>query len=874
MKKLFLLFLASLSGVIAANAQCVFNYTGNVQSWTVPYGVNTINVDIVGASGGMAGPSTAPVSTTTVGKGARVQATIPVTPGQLLRIYVGGAGNQGTSAGCTGGWNGGGNSAGRPFPYTGYSGGGGGGGTDIRAGGAALTDRIVVAGGGGGAAYNGSCPTGDQPGGDGGGLTGAGTVTCTATLIAGGYTTVTTSTGGTQVGGGIGGVLVGPGVYTPGNAGTLGIGGDAVPTADPGISGGGGGGYYGGGAGCWMGGGGGSSYTIVGASAVTHTPGYQTGNGQVTITLPTPTKIFGAAPLCTGQKLTLSSDAAGGIWTSSNTAVATVDADTGIVYGTGPGIVTITYTQRCSSVKLYVNINVRQSPTAIIGPDPVCVGSTVTYSDATPGGIWTISSTAAATFTPATASLSGIYPGMATLTYSDPIVGCFVTKDVHVFGIAGPTKVCNGQQITLVSSSAGGTWTSSNTAIASVGSTGDVTGVSIGTATISYSSPVCPSAYTITVFPIAPNAGADSICISGSGYVTNVVGGGTWISSDPSVASVAAGTGLVNGRSVGTATISYITVGGCLSKSTLEVIKTPPVILGFKEVCPGNTILLTDTATWGEWSSLNTTVATVNPKTGMVTGVTADTVSIIYTVRPGCSSVAKVIVNPIPYPFTGPDTLCPGFVDTMHCPSFGGLWSTTTPLLDTIVDSTGQITAKFQSGFASVTYTLPTGCKRSKNIYVRNVPLPAITYDWPTQTFHAPTGYQHYQWYDSVTGKIPHANSPTLAAIYYEWYYVIVTDENGCQARSPLYYFESSVLGVGNTTANSIKMYPNPVNATLYIESNITVRAVITAIDGKVVIDKTDARQIDVSMLSDAAYMVSLYDDSGQLLSVQKMVKK
>ena len=72
--------------------------------------------------------------------------------------------------------------------------------------------------------------------------------------------------------------------------------------------------------------------------------------------------------------------------------------------------------------------------------------------------------------------------------------GCFssVSADVvvnappTVANITGPSTVCQTQTITIVSSPAGGTWASSNTGIATVNSSGVVTGVASGTAVITY----------------------------------------------------------------------------------------------------------------------------------------------------------------------------------------------------------------------------------------------------------------------------------------------------------------------------------------------------------------------------------------------------
>jgi len=221
-----------------------FNYTGGMQTWTVPAGVASITVDLQGAQGsnGYYGYG---------GNGGRLQAIYPVSAGQVLNIYVG---NRTSST--AGGYNGGGN--GNTY------GGGGGGATDIRIGGTTLSDRKLVAGGGGGGGYN--CGgAGTNNGGGGGGTTGVAGYQCQSqsSYVGNGGTQ---AAGGTNLGG-------------SGQAGSLGIGGNTYSS----YGGGGGGGYYGGGAASYGGGGGGSSYAAGTATNVVHTQSYKAGNGLLTI---------------------------------------------------------------------------------------------------------------------------------------------------------------------------------------------------------------------------------------------------------------------------------------------------------------------------------------------------------------------------------------------------------------------------------------------------------------------------------------------------------------------------------------------------------------------------------------------------------------
>ncbi|MCF8449495.1 MAG: Ig-like domain-containing protein, partial [Taibaiella sp.] len=262
MKKVFLL-ISLISSCFSLSAQTTFSYTGTVQTYTVPSGVTAIGIDAAGAQGGNSLASNG-------GNGGRVQASLTVTPGQVLSIYVGGQGAAGPSSSGTraGGGNGGGGEGGNGNGY----GGGGGGSSDIRTGGTALSNRIIVAAGGGGGGYN--CGSANaEPGGNGGGLTGFVGFSCSSA------STSSCGSGGTQTAGGTGATSYGA------SSGTLGAGANNSVII---YGGGGGGGYYGGGAGYYGGGGGGSSYYGgSGVSGPTTTAGFKTGNGYVIIYGPT-----------------------------------------------------------------------------------------------------------------------------------------------------------------------------------------------------------------------------------------------------------------------------------------------------------------------------------------------------------------------------------------------------------------------------------------------------------------------------------------------------------------------------------------------------------------------------------------------------------
>ena len=124
-----------------------FHYTGKEQPFNVPSGVTKLTVKASGASGPSQGGSSCYFAG---GNGGIVKATISVTPGETLAIFVGGEGTGDTSncgAGYEGGCNGGGNGGSENYCLNGT---GGGGASDVRQGGDEPRDRVIVAGGGGG----------------------------------------------------------------------------------------------------------------------------------------------------------------------------------------------------------------------------------------------------------------------------------------------------------------------------------------------------------------------------------------------------------------------------------------------------------------------------------------------------------------------------------------------------------------------------------------------------------------------------------------------------------------------------------------------------------------------------------------------------
>ncbi len=705
-----------------------FSYTGSVQTFTVPYGIDTIYVDMKGALGGNnSAPLTHPDRP---GYGGCLRAYYAVTPGQVLYAYVGGKGTDGvTGAVSPGGFNGGG--AGQYITLS-FAGGGGGGATDLRLGGTALANRILVAAGGGGAGLS-SCtsPGHYERGGDGGSFTGEnGMASCSAlgTPVGGGGGTPTSPGAGGSCSscGGLGGSA---GAAGGGNGGNAGLG-------SPG--GGGGGGYYGGGGGQYTGGGGGSNYANGSAISVVSTRGCNsTTNGTISIWADcnrASVVTASATTICAGQTLTVSDPVPGGTWSSSNTGVATVDPITGVVTGVYPGTtggatVTITYNVGpCTANSSTITVN--PVPAVITGSTSVCFGLTAPLSDSIAGGTWALSG--AGSVDMSTGDFSGTVVGTGTVTYTLP-TGCLRTGTVVVnplpAPITGTPEVCVGLTTPLSDITSAGTWSSSNTTISTVDASGVVTGVVAGVDSIIYTITAtgCIATASFTVDPLPdPISGPNAVCKNSNILLSTTSFSGTWTSSNTLAATVNPGTGQVTGVNAGSTTITYTLPTGCITTYAVTVNPLPAIITGTPVVCVGFTTTLSDATAGGTWSTSNTFIATANSTTGDITGVSGGIIDVYYTITAtGCASSVTFTVNPLPLPIIGSSTVCAGDVTTLSNINTGGTWTSSNTSVAIINPSTGDVSGvPMAFGTSTITYTLPTGCYITAPITVfRNFPI-------------------------------------------------------------------------------------------------------------------------------------------------------
>ena len=313
---------------------------------------------------------------------------------------------------------------------------------------------------------------------------------------------------------------------------------------------------------------------------------------------------------------------------------------------------------------------------------------------------WTTSNAAAATVN-ASGLVSGVAPGIATITATSegqsgaaavtvtapPVASVSVSPASasvavgQTLQLAATPKDANGNPLTGRTV----TWATTNAAVASVNGSGLVSGISAGVATISASSEGQAGGASITVsgVPVASVTVSPASANLQVGQTVQLTGtprdaGGNplsgraviWTTSNGSVASVS-GTGLVTGTGAGSATITA-TSEGQSATSAISVTAVPVASVAVNpptaSVAVGQNVQLTAIPKDASgnplngrlvaWSTSNAAVATVT-SSGLVSGVASGSATITATSEAKSGTATITVTAPPPPP---PPTATPGTV--------------------------------------------------------------------------------------------------------------------------------------------------------------------------------------------------------------------
>jgi uncharacterized protein YjdB len=522
--------------------------------------------------------------------------------------------------------------------------------------------------------------------------------------------------------------------------------------------------------------------------------------------------ILGPDSVCVGQTITLTDTTIGGSWSSGSTAIATINPG-GVVTGVSAGAVTITNTAYTGCLSTRV-ITVNAIPTPIVGPGTICSGNFAGYTSTPPLGLWTSSNSGIAPITLTTGVVTAGTVSAATpvtITYSAPTTGCPITRTIIIeplpLPISGGNEVCLSGSTTLTDFG-GGTWASSATSVADIGSvTGTVVAHTLGATVITYTLPTgCYTTTTINVDPPAAPIAAPpfALCQGQTTTLTDASGPGSWSSSDPTIAAID-GSGDVTTGGYGTALITFSpTAGACPVTQLFTVNPLPGAITVPSYICPLQSVTLSGYG-GGIWTSSDVTVATIGSSSGVLTGVAPVSATITYTLPTGCSVNATINVNPPPDPIMGDTLLCVGSTSllTNTTPGGPGTWASSNTAVAPIGTTTGLVLGR-SVGSSIITYQPPGGCPAMQAVYVSEPPAPIagtpVVCQGATTALSDAVG-SHGAWTSS---------DPTIATIDPEGIVTGVITGNPVPATVDINYS----LGIGcaidkTVTVNPI---PNPIS--------------------------------------------------------------
>ena len=511
--------------------------------------------------------------------------------------------------------------------------------------------------------------------------------------------------------------------------------------------------------------------------------------------LPIVSSITGNTEVCIGATTQLTDATLGGAWSSSNTSVATVDAN-GLVTSLAVGSTVITYTVNnasgCSS-NVSTNLNVNALPVASIlanGATTFCAGGSVTLVASTGSSyLWnngqitqSITVDTSGTFFTTITNAAGCTANSNAITVTvNALPTAVVTAN-------GPTTFCQGNSVLLTAT--GGTsyyWSTGETTQSILVSTSENINVDVTNANGCTSS---AANTVVTVLPvtqatIAAN-GPTTLCLGSSVILSGP--SATGISYSWSNGVTTASTQSITVNTGGVYTLTVTTANGCTSNASQTVIVNPnPNVTvtanGPTLFCQGGSVTLTASgATSYVWSdgSITPSITTSLPGNYFVIG----------TNNNGCQSTSAtttVSVSTIPTvsAITGANNVCESSSVQLTNATANGIWTSSNNFIAT-VSSTGLVTG-LNAGTTTITYTVTNGaCSSSVSSVMNVLNLPVVPTITPSgATTMCPGGTvilfasnaANYQWSSGP-------QTPLITVNQSGNYTVTVTNASGCSATS------------------------------------------------------------------------------------------
>jgi predicted transcriptional regulator len=537
--------------------------------------------------------------------------------------------------------------------------------------------------------------------------------------------------------------------------------------------------------------------------------------------------IVGASDVCVGASTTYTNSTSGGVWSSDNTAVATVNSANGNVSGISTGSAIIKYqfvnASGCTSeVTKVITVNgIQPISIATSGSINFCQGGTVTLT--APAGLnynWTNGATTQSI----TVNTSGNYGITAT-----NVAGCSTTSSVVAVTVnplplanitSSSTTLCQGSNLVLNAPANAVSYAWSNGATTQniiINAPGNYS------LTMTDANGCSASASTTIVNGINPQAsisagGATTFC-QGGNVVLNAAGGTSFLWNN------GATTQSISVTTPGNYSVMVTNVAGCsaMSNSTMvNVLQAPNAVAtayGATTFCQGGSVIIaTSGGTTYTWSNGSTAQS--------ITPITSGTYSVIVTGSNGCTATSNAInvtVNPTPTAVitpSGATTFCEG--SSVNLVATGGAtyaWNN---------GSTNATLAVTAGGTYTVTVTNAGGCTDTETmtVTVNEVPSAFIVTSGATTfcqggevSLTAQTG-NTYVWSNNATTQSISVSTPGT-------YSATILSPNGCSVTSNAITVTVNQPSASNLIATAFDSYT--LNGILYTQSGTFTQTLTNA---------------------------------------------
>lgn len=290
-------------------------------------------------------------------------------------------------------------------------------------------------------------------------------------------------------------------------------------------------------------------------------------------------------------------------------------------------------------------------------------------------------------------------------------------------------------------------------------------------------------------------------------------------------------------------------------------------------ICDGKSVLLTGTASKAgvsyRWRKNNVYIsgATGNTYLAGTSGYYSLTASDGISTCVAVSRSIKIVVNPNP---PANITLPGGTATGCEVP---GVKLSANPVASysyewlrgglTMVGTTDSFLYAVSSGSYQVKVRTPSGCVSvSAPVVVTILPSPIPILKKTGLVLGLTLPYTSYQWLRNgavMSGR----TSDTLQLSLKGTYKVRVTDANGCAGESNSIDVNDVGLGINTATLSeeTIKVYPNPTNGKVFIESPVALTIEVKDMTGKIIFTDRGAKDIDLSNYANGIYLIVLRNE-------------